>query len=124
MLLYATFNALFFSLLKPLLKKHYYSMDFEREITLKTGRCVKVFANAVQNHSRMAFELIVLVKDPGDNTFYPPIGPNHSKYWQLKRLNEQLAGILQLRHSGISDKDLKQILTDVEEMVAASEASL
>ncbi|MCF0048614.1 hypothetical protein MUK70_01725 [Dyadobacter chenwenxiniae] len=71
----------------------------------------------------MAFELIVLVKDPGENTFYPPIGPNHSKYWQLKRLNEQLAGILQLRHSGISDRDLKHILADVEEMVAAIETS-
>lgn len=98
-------------------------MDFEREITLKTGRCVKVLGSAVQNHSRAAFELIVLVKDPEDNTYYPPIGPNHSKYWQLKRLNAQLAGILQLRHSGISDRDLKQILMDLEEMIADNEPS-
>jgi hypothetical protein len=92
-------------------------MDFEKEIILKSGRCVKVFANAVQSHSRLAFELIVLVRDPGENTFYPPIGINHSKYWQLKRLNPQLAGILQLTHSGISDKDLKQILADIEDMI-------
>ncbi|MCF2518671.1 hypothetical protein [Dyadobacter sp. CY351] len=98
-------------------------MDFEREITLKTGRCVKVFANAVQNHSRVAFELIVLVKDPDENTFYPPIGPNHSKYWQLKRLNAQLAGILQLRHSGVSDREMKQILDELNEMVADNKAS-
>ena len=93
-------------------------MDFEREIILKNGRCVKVFANAVQNHSRLVFELIVIVKDADENTFHPPIGPNHSKYWQLKRLNAQLAGILQLRHSGVSDKDFKQIMSDVEEMIA------
>lgn len=94
-------------------------MDFEREIILKSGRCVKIFANAVQNHSRLAFELIVIVRDPGENTFHPPIGINHSKYWQLKRLNAQLAGMLQLRHSGISDKDLKQILADIEAMITA-----
>ncbi|MCE7066123.1 hypothetical protein [Dyadobacter sp. CY326] len=98
-------------------------MDFEREILLKTGRCVKIFASAVQNHLRLVFELIVIVKDPDENTFHPPIGPNHSKYWQLKRLNTQLAGILQLRHSGVSDKDFKQILSEVEDMVAMAESA-
>lgn len=82
-------------------------MVLERILRLQTGRSVKVIA---QNLSEP--EMDVLIKEPKEQYYHPPIGLAHPKYWKLKQMDEQKAKLMQIRYSGLTSKQLRQIIQE------------
>ena len=53
-------------------------------------------------------EIEVLIKEPKDEYFHPPIGITHPKYWKLKKLDSQQYKLLQIQYSGITEKQIRE----------------
>lgn len=89
-------------------------MYYERNITLKTGRDVKLIVpQLTQTNIDPATDAQVLIKDPGETKFHPPIELSHPKYWKLKNLDTEGARALQLKYSGVTDKEIRKTRKEI-----------
>lgn len=97
-------------------------MIHEKTFTLETGRSVKVIAKAqdIAGQAKVKPEIEVLIKEPRDENFRPPIGITHPKYWKLKKLDLQQSKILQIQYSGITDKQLRKAIREFDRLLAPS----
>ena len=93
-------------------------MRFEKAFVLKTGRSVKVIITGIlaSDLSKVSVGMDVLIKDLRDEDFHPPIGNSHPKYWKLKRLDAEQARVLQLRYSGLTQRQLRHAMKEFEQM--------
>ena len=97
-------------------------MIHEKTFTLETGRSVKVIAKAqiTADQTKVKPEIEVLIKEPRDEDFHPPIGITHPKYWKLKKLDSQQSKILQIQYSGITEKQIRKAIREFERLLTPS----
>jgi hypothetical protein len=73
-------------------------MKLEKTFLLPTGRAVKIIAEPAA-HPTAAFSMEdfdILIKEPREEDFHPPIGETHPKYWKLKKLNPKEVKIIEI----------------------------
>lgn len=94
-------------------------MTHEKDVTLETGRAVKLImrASKMEGESNANIEYDVLIKDPKDTGFHLPIENNHPKYWKIKSLNPEKSRMMQIEYSGIQDKQIRKALKEFREII-------
>jgi hypothetical protein len=94
-------------------------MTQEKTFTLRTGRSVKVIGKSRINQHQVQIdtEIEVLIKEPKEDDFRPPIGSTHPKYWKLKKLDSEKTRELQIEYSGISAKQIRKALNEFESRI-------
>ena len=94
-------------------------MTHEKIFVLETGRSVKVIiSNAlIQIDSKLELEIDVLIKEPKELEFRPPIGATHPQYWKLKKLDLQHSRVLQMEYSGLSEKHIKIAVKEMKALM-------
>lgn len=88
-------------------------MTREKTLLLQNGRSVKVITRDSQAMNPMKIEIDVLVKDPKEVDYHPPIGMTHPKYWKLKTMDPQRSRLLQLEYSGLSDREIRKVIREL-----------
>ena len=80
------------------------------------GRLIQVIiqGNLSVDLSQVSIDIDVLIKDPYDQDFHEVITESHPKYWKLKRLNEKQIRAMQIKYSGISDKQIRLAVKEFE----------
>lgn len=93
-------------------------MTHEKVFNLETGRAVKVMVEGVlaSDLSKVSIQVDVLIKEPKDEDFRAPIGPTHPKYWKLKSLDAEKAGLLQIQYSGVARKQIRKTIREFDKM--------
>jgi hypothetical protein len=79
-------------------------MIHEKIFQLKSGREVKVIVKGYFLHDNP--------QRSTEKYFRTPIGINHPQFWKLKRLSSQQAKLLVLEYSGISQRQVNQVVTE------------
>lgn len=79
---------------------------------LRTGRSVKIMAQPIQSQDTFDMQVSVLIKDPRELYFHPPIEISHPKYWKLRSLPAEKSRMLQIQYSGISNKEIRKALKE------------
>ena len=94
-------------------------MTHEKTYVLTTGRSVKVITQGTipVDQSDIEIELAVLVKEPKEESFHPPIGLTHPKYWKLKRLNPEESRMIEIQYSGLSDKQIRNAVKEFRQIL-------
>lgn len=94
-------------------------MRHEKAFVLRTGRLVKVIITGIlaTDLSKVSVETDILIKDIRDEHFHPPIGSIHPRYWKLKRLDAEQARVLQIRYSGLTQRQLRSAMKEFEQML-------
>ncbi|TLV03335.1 hypothetical protein [Dyadobacter luticola] len=89
-------------------------MKHEKEVTLETGRTIKIIlSEAVRpNNHEVMLDLDVLIRDPKDEDFHPPIEQTHPKYWKLKSMDSEKSRQMQIKYSGITDKLIRKAIKE------------
>lgn len=92
-------------------------MVHERIFTLKSLRQVKiVFQVSDQSGNRdPKIDYEILIKEPEEKTFRPPIGLTHPKYWKLQAASDKQKRELIVLYSGISRKQIQLALKELNE---------
>ncbi|WP_353720484.1 hypothetical protein [Dyadobacter sp. 676] len=95
-------------------------MTHEKIFVLETGRAVKVMVEGVlaDDLSKVSIQVDVLIKDPKDEEFKPPIGLAHPKYWKLKSLDPAKARELQIQYSGAHRKHIRKTIREFDKLHA------
>jgi len=95
-------------------------MTHEKIFVLETGRAVKVKVEGVlaDDLSKVIIQVDVMIKDPKEEDFRPPIGPTHPKYWKLKSLEPEKAGLLQIEYSGVYRKQIRKTIREFDKLHA------
>lgn len=95
-------------------------MTHEKVFILETGRAVKVSVEGVlaEDLSKVSIQVDVLIKDPKDEEFRPPIGLTHPKYWKLKGLDPEKASALQIQYSGVHRKQIRKTIREFDKLHA------
>ena len=90
-------------------------MLFERLLTLKSGRSVKVTAREVTDlhSSTLPIAWDILVKDPQEAHFRPLIENSHPIFWKLKRLSPYQRKLAELEYSGINKTEIRKIIKEL-----------
>ena len=91
-------------------------MVLEKKFTLLSGRSVKVIAKTKSLTDKVKPEIEVLIKEPKEEDFHPSIGLSHLKYWKLKKLGSRQIKSLQIQYNGISEKQLRKVVTEFESL--------
>lgn len=96
-------------------------MKLEKTFQLPTGRIVKVLTkkSVATPTSYSDIELEVLIKEPKEDDFRPPIGITHPKYWKLKNLNKQDSQLIEIQYSGLSDKQVRNARKEFEKIISS-----
>ena len=91
----------------------------ENTILLTTGRTVKLTAKkkCSPNYPDLNLDLEVLVKDPFEKDFRPPILVTHPKYYKLKSLSPNQQILIQIRNSGLDSKQIKRALKELKQEI-------
>jgi hypothetical protein len=92
-------------------------MIHEKTLTLNTGRSVKVIAQKLQLRDKIKIEVEVLIKEPKEVSYHPPIGVTHPKYWKLKKLDPQKSNLLQIQYSGLSEKQMRKTVKELQKTI-------
>jgi len=95
-------------------------MAYEKYITLESGREIKLIIEGSFNpkKSGLVTDMEVLIKDPKEEHFHPPIEISHPKYWKLKNMLPEQSKQLQIKYSGIPDKQIRKALREFEKALA------
>lgn len=95
-------------------------MTHEKIFVLETGRTVKVKVEGVlaDDLSKVSIQVDVLIRDPKEEEFRPPIGLTHPKYWKLKNLDREKAGLLQIQYSGVHRKHIRKTIREFDKLHA------
>lgn len=94
-------------------------MTHEKDVTLQTGRTVKLILGEPRGEHQRGIHievLDVLIKDPKDEGFHHPIHATHPKYWKLKSMSAEKSRRMQLTYSGIAEKQIRKALKELKEM--------
>jgi hypothetical protein len=93
-------------------------MKLEKTFLLPTGRAVKITAeSALASTVELNKEdFDILIKEPREEYFRPPISETHPKYWKLKKLNPLEIKLIEIRYSGLSDKQIRNTLKEFEKI--------
>ena len=99
-------------------------MIFEKTFLQVDDSLVRIIIKgyAVPGESWMRTELEVLIENPDDKCFYPPVTMGHSAYGKLKKLDKEQAGQLQIFYSGITVGQINQALAEFEQIKKSSAA--
>lgn len=89
-------------------------MTREKTLLLQNGRSVKVITRDLHAVNPTKIEIEVLIKDPKELEYHPPIGITHPKYWKLKTMDPQKSRLLQLEYSGLSDKEIRKAIRELK----------
>jgi len=94
-------------------------MTHEKTFILETGRSVKVIAKAlpVKDPSKIETEIEVLIKEPREENYRPAIGQTHPKYWKLRKLDSLKIRMLQIKYSGVSEKQIRKTIREFQEKI-------
>jgi len=97
-------------------------MIHEKIFTHATGREIKIIIKGFisPEESAIRTELEVLIKEPREEYFHAPIGLTHPQFWKLKRLDKEQAKQLQKSYSGVSDKQINNVLKEFDEIAHSS----
>jgi len=97
-------------------------MIHEKTFLHVTGRIIKVIIKGYisPEESTIRTELEVLIKEPKETYFHPPIGLTHPQFWKLKKLDKEQAALLQRAYSGLSDKQLNSAMKEFHEIAQSS----
>jgi hypothetical protein len=89
-------------------------MKHEKEVTLETGRTVKIILKESfhPEDNGTTLDMDVLIRDPKEESFHPPIQQTHPKYWKLKSLDSGKSRQMQIKYSGISDKLIRKAIKE------------
>ncbi|MGX5854709.1 hypothetical protein ACWKW6_13745 [Dyadobacter jiangsuensis] len=79
---------------------------------------VKVEGVLADDLSKVSIQVDVLIKDPRDEEFRPPIGLTHPKYWKLKNLEPEKASALQIQYSGVHRKQIRKTIREFDKLHA------
>lgn len=93
-------------------------MNPEKTLILQTGRSVKVLADIQNSEYLYKTELEVLIKEPWETAYHPPIGTCHPKYWKMQKMDREKSRKLQLAYSGLSDKDIRKAIKDLRRQLS------
>lgn len=96
-----------FTRLNLCLKRSMQKMTHEKTLTLRTGRSVKVITQSTSLIDPQDIEIDVLIKEPSEANYRPPIGLTHPKYWKLKQMDAQKSRKLQIKYSGLTEKQVR-----------------
>jgi hypothetical protein len=88
-------------------------MRREKTLSLETGRSVKVITQPINPLDPGKIEVEVLIKEPKESHYRPPIGITHPKYWTLKRMDPNKSRLLQIQYSGLSEKQVRNVLKEL-----------
>ena len=101
-------------------------MTHEKIFVLETGRSVKlIIQNAYeQNDLKSEPEIDVLIREPKEPEFRPPIGVTHPQFWKLKKLDLKHSRMLQMEYSGLNDKHIKSALKEMKSLAEKATADL
>lgn len=91
-------------------------MTHEKTFTLDTGRSVKLITKT-DVKCQGGTDIEVLIKEPKEENYRLPIGKTHPKYWKLKGLDARKTRMLQMRYSGISDKQIRKAIKEFNELL-------
>jgi hypothetical protein len=89
-------------------------MKLEKTLSLENGRSVKVITQPVNPTDPSKFEIDVLIKEPRETHYRPPIGLTHPKYWTLKRMDSNKSRQMQIQYSGLSEKQVRNVLKELK----------
>ncbi|REA60836.1 hypothetical protein DSL64_13075 [Dyadobacter luteus] len=96
-------------------------MKLEKTFLLPTGRTVKIIAEPTAKNeipfNKEDFD--ILIKEPKEEEFHPPIGETHPKYWKLKKLNPREVKLIEIKYSGLSEKQIRNTLKEFEKIRAS-----
>lgn len=87
-------------------------MTQEKTLTLPTGRCVKLITHVGNPIKGEEIDIDILIKDPSDTDHRPPIGLSHPKYWKLKSMDAEKSKQMQIRTSGLIEKQLRSMVRE------------
>lgn len=89
-------------------------MAYVKYLTLQSGREIKLRIEEIFDPKKpdATVQLDVLIKDPKDERFHPPIEISHPKYWKLKGMDDEQSRELQIKYSGIKSKQLRKALSE------------
>ena len=94
-------------------------MTHEKTLSLQTGRSVKIIAQMINQSDTSELDIDVLIKEPSEAQYHPPIGITHPKYWKLKRLDSQKSRLMQIAYSGLTEKQLRNLVRELKQMPAS-----
>jgi len=96
-------------------------MLFEKLLTLKSGRFVKVTASEFTdlNTSTLPITWDIMVKDPQEVNFRPLIEKSHPIFWKLKRLSPYQRKLAELQYSGINKTEIRKIIKELRKTSAS-----
>jgi hypothetical protein len=85
----------------------------EKTLLLPSGRSVKVTAmiSSLLDPVNENISFDVMIRNPLETHFHPPIEQTHPKFWKLQRLAAAQQSILQLQYSGLSKRQIKNIIS-------------
>lgn len=91
-------------------------MTHEKTLILQNGRSVKVITE-LENRIELSKDKIeVLIKEPSEANYHPPIGLTHPKYWKLKRMDAEKSRQLQIEYSGLTEQHLRNLVKEFKRM--------
>jgi len=96
-------------------------MLFEKLLTLKSGRSVKVTASELTDLSISTLPITwdIMVKDPKEVHFRPLIENSHPIFWKLKRLGPYQRKLAELQYSGINKTEIRNIIKELRKTSAS-----
>lgn len=96
-------------------------MKLEKTYVLSTGRAVKITTKPALPKEKPynKIDLEVLIKEPKEEDFRPPIGKTHPQYWKLKKLSVEESKLIEIQYSGLSDKQIRNALREFEQIHAS-----
>lgn len=91
----------------------------EKILLLPSGRSVKL-TTLILTHFKPSGEdvsLNVMIRDPLETHYHPPIEETHPRFWKLQRLAAAKQLVLQLQYSGLSKRQIKNIISGLKAAV-------
>jgi hypothetical protein len=101
-------------------------MIHEKIFQLKSGREVKVVVKGyfLHDNPQLSTEYEILIKEPKEKYFRTPIGIDHPQYWKMKRSSVQQAKLIMLEYSGISQRQINQVVTEFNRVLSYPPAQI
>ncbi|WP_138482958.1 hypothetical protein [Dyadobacter bucti] len=101
-------------------------MIHEKIFQLKGGREVKVIVKGyfLNDSPELSTEYEILIKEPKEKFFRSPIGINHPQYWKMKRSGAQQAKSLVLEYSGVSQRQVNQVVSEFNKVLSYPPAKI
>jgi hypothetical protein len=96
------------------------AMIHEKIFQLKSGREVKVVVKSyfLHDNPQRDTDCEILIREPKEKYFRTPIGVNHPQYWKMKRSSAQQARVILMEYSGITQRQINQVITEFNRILS------